>query len=301
MEINIKLLEQCPELSDYQKDLIKRVDVDGESQISVARLYKKSRSTICSQIKKARKKLVGWMKKHESPAEANLDKYVFGRLNRGDSPKVIIADAGHSDEIIKLSEKWRKLHDDDYWAAWNVLNSYSLMQGFEEEEKPLAKAVESLIDWLEDGHQDLNEKTSENENLKLQLEDLNNKRLQQLENLNSKLSNVSNELDEAEAEIERLSRLRKYEGLTDEQIQVRRKTLHMLDTAIDKQSGRLSNLNLQVDTAKCVIFDLHTKTRETIKEYLAGMSVEEMWKFIIDAKWGKTNPLMARVLKSTVT
>ena len=76
---------------------------------------------------------MGWMKKHELPAEASLDKYVFGRLNRGDSPKMIIADGGHSDEIIKLSEKWRKLHDDDYWAVRNVLSNYSLMQGFEEE------------------------------------------------------------------------------------------------------------------------------------------------------------------------
>jgi hypothetical protein len=71
------------------------------------------------------------MKKHESPAEANLDKYVFRRLNRGSSPKAIISDVGHSDEVIELSEKWRKLHDDDYWAARNVLNSYSLMRGLE--------------------------------------------------------------------------------------------------------------------------------------------------------------------------
>lgn len=274
MKINIKLLEQCPELSDYQKDLIKRVDVDGESQISVARLYKKSRSTICSQIKKARKKFVGWMKKHELSAEVDLDKYVFGRLNRGDSPKVIIADAGHSDEIITLSEKWRKLHDDDYWAARDVLNSYSLMQGFEEEKKPLAKAVESLIDWLEDVHQDLNNKESENGNLKLQLEDLNNK-----------LSNVSNELDEAEAEIERLSRLKKYEELSEEERQALQAKIDSLKSEISDLEWKIVELEMfktrlerEVHTLNHVKADVERDIKDNVLEHLASLQLNDVLK-----------------------
>lgn len=289
MEIDIKLLEECPELSKYEKDLIKRVDVHGETQRLVAGFYKKTPPTICSQLKKARKKFAEWMKKRELPAEANLDKYVFGRLNRGDSPKVIIADVGHSDEIIKLSEKWRKLHDDDYWAAWNVLNSYSLMQGFEEEENPLAKAVESLIDWLDNVYEDLNNKESENENLKLQLEDANNK-----------LSNVSNKLDEAEAEIERLERLKKYEELSEEERQALQAKIDSMKSEIRDLKWKIAELEMfktrlerEVNTLNNAKADVERDIQDAVFGYLADLQLNDVLKLYNRA-------VMAKIQKTIV-
>jgi len=274
MNIDIELLEKCSELSKYEKDLIKRININHETQVSVAKHYKKSPPTINTQYKRAMKKFMELKKKHESPAEANLDKYVFGRLNRGDSLKVIIADAGHSDEIIKLSEKWRKIHDDDYWAARDVLNSYSLMQGFEEEEKPLAKAVESLIDWSEDVHQDLNNKESENGNLKLQLEDLNNK-----------LSNVSNELDETEAEIERLSRLKKYEELSEEERRALQAQVDSLKGDINDLEGNVKELKTlkpllerEVDMVKQVKSDVERDIQGAVLDYMGRVPLTDVLK-----------------------
>jgi len=162
MSLDIKLVGKCSVLNERERELLIRIDVKGEKLTDVARSLGLGKSTISTQRKKARKKFFEWKEKTESPFEANLDKYVFDRFNRGDPPWVIIADIGHADELIELSKKWRQLHEDDYWATMNHLNSYGLMQGFEEEEQPLAKAVESLIDWLNEEIQDLNAKVDKN-------------------------------------------------------------------------------------------------------------------------------------------
>lgn len=35
-------MDKCPELTDYEKDLIIRIDIKGETQASVAKFYEKS-------------------------------------------------------------------------------------------------------------------------------------------------------------------------------------------------------------------------------------------------------------------
>ena len=328
MNIDVKLLEKCPVLTDYEKDLIRRIDINHETQAGVAKSYGKSPATISIQHKKALGKFNAWLNEREKGkrplSEEDFDKQAFKLFNKGWPPNRVIAKVGSAKRVFELWEKYRRLMEDDYLKALiraaeygleaNVNSSYPLMRHVDyliaencvlsEErdqiwslvkEKGLTYGIdEDATDSVYEAVKRLVERETA---LKCKLE----KSQETVKTLEQESIEKDQKIWALTSEVEELSRLRKYEGLTDEQIQVRRKTLHMLDTAIDKQSGRLSNLNLQVDTAKCVIFDLHTKTRETIKEYLAGMSVEEMWKFIIDAKWGKTNPLMARILKSTVT
>lgn len=290
MNIDVELLEKCSVLTDYEKDLIRRIDVHHETQVRVARHYGKSPGTISLQHKKALEKFLEWKERSESPHGANLDRYVFDRLNRGDSPWLIIAEIGRTDEVMELSEKWRQLHADDYWAARSFLDSYGLMQGFEEEEQPLAKAVESVVNWLEDVQQDLNRKESENENL-----------LRQLEDLTNRLSNASNRLDEAKAEIKRLSKLKKYEELSEGERQALQSKVDSLKNEIKDLKWKTEKLKMlkaglekEVEALKQAEADVKRDIREAVLEYLASLKWNDVLKLYNTA-------LMKKVEKKIVT
>jgi len=328
MNIDVKLLEKCPVLTDYEKDLIRRIDIDHETQTKVAKSYGKSPATISIQRKRSLGKFNVWLNEREKGkrplSEEDFDKQVFRLFNKGWPPNKVVAKVGRAERVFKLWEKYRRLMEDDYLKALiraaeygleaSVNSSYPLMQHVDyliaencvlcEERDQIWSLVKEkgltygIDEEATDSAYEAVKRLVERETA---LKSKFKKSQENVKALKQESIEKDRKIGVLTSEVEKLSRLGKYEGLTDEQIQVRRKTLQILDKTIDRQSGRLSNLNLQVDTAKCVIFDLHTKTRETIKKHLAEMSVEEMWKFIIDAKWGKTNPLMARILKSTVT
>lgn len=66
MEIDIKLLDNCPRiLTDYEKDLIRRINVNHESQSSVAKHYGKTPSTISLQHKKAVGRFDEWVQNRQ--------------------------------------------------------------------------------------------------------------------------------------------------------------------------------------------------------------------------------------------
>jgi len=272
MGIDVKLLDKCAVLTDYEKELVRRIDVKGEIQASVARFYKKTPSTICLQHKQALNKFLEWEKKQESPPEANLDKHVFERLNRGDSPWVIIADVGHGDEVIDLSEKWRELHKDDYWSAWNLLRSYGLASGFEEEEKPLTNAVEATVDWLNEAYDDLRERQREIRDLRQKLEDATK---------NSKA--LSSQLNAAQEEIVWLERFKKYEGLSDEmkqalqgEVDLLRSIVRDLKSKIEDLKIEKNSLEMNVGSFKRIETEVKTDIQNAVLQYMGSLQLSDV-------------------------
>lgn len=150
MNIDVNLLEKCPVLTDYEKDLIKRIDINGETQASVAKSYGKSPATISIQRKKALEKFNAWLKKRGKekvlPKE-DLDKEAFKRFNQGMPPNKAVEELGHADRVFKLWEKHRKIRQDDYCEALDILYKWIKEEDCAEypvREYPLAARVEKL-------------------------------------------------------------------------------------------------------------------------------------------------------------
>ena len=95
-----------------------------------------------------------------------------------------------------------------------------------------------------------------------------NQNKQLLEDMKFKNSSKDEQIKNLQRENAELSRLRKYEDLTDEQMQKRRETLKFLDNSVKEKTDDLLYLNSQVDREKETIFNLMTKEREAVKEYL---------------------------------
>jgi hypothetical protein len=128
MKINIKDLKECPVLSDYKRELLTRVYVDGETQSAVAQSLKKDPSTISIQLKKALAKFKSWMqskeKKSKKSAEEDFDKKVFRLFRKGKLPDSVIAEIGRADEVISLWNKYTKLMEGDFYRCLSTLNEY---------------------------------------------------------------------------------------------------------------------------------------------------------------------------------
>jgi len=279
-------------LTDYEKDLIRRIDINHKTQTGVAKSYGKSPATISIQHKKTLEKFDSWLKKRGKEKvlpEEDFDKQVFKMLNKGIGPAEIVAKIGRAREVAKLAELWEQLNSHDYWQTIGLLRENDMFYRGYAIEKPLLYSANKIVQ----NHYALKNRVEGLEETVKILEKVNNRKDKRIETLETlkEIFRIENE---------ELSRLRKYEPLTDEQIQQRRETIRKLDGEINGLKSLRLHLDLQVDRAKCIVFGLHTKTRETVKEYLAAMEINEAWKFVIDAKWGKTKPLMAQILKSTV-
>jgi len=292
MNIDAKLLEKCSLLTDYEKDLVRRIDINHETQASVAKSYGKSPATISIQHKRALGKFNAWLKGREKEKvlpEEDFDKQVFKMLNKGIGPAEIVAKIGRAREVAKLAELWEQLNSHDYWQTIGLLRENDMFHRGYAIEKPLLYSANKIVQ----NHYALKNRVEGLEEVVNILREENVRKDEQI-----KTSETLKEIFRIENE--ELLWLRKYEPLTDEQIQQRRETIRKLDGEIGGLKSLRLHLDLQVDRAKCVVFDLHTKIRETVKEYLAAMEINEVWKFVIDAKWRKTEPLMAQILKSTV-
>lgn len=249
MNIDIKLLDKCPDLSDYEKDLIKRIDVNHETQASVARFYEKSKSTISLQHRKALKKLTAWSEKtakQVKTSEEDFDKQVFKLFNKGLHPNKVIEKVGNAKEVFRLWKKYREVMEDDYCLVRNkLLENGIIIDG--NSEHPVAEQVESLL-WEKFG---LDEERTRIWNLLEQkglthglekdaydsVHDAVNRLLdkwiqtehaliderkrkkavgQELQETEKKLSGIKIQLENAKGQIQRLERYRKYAYLSKE-------------------------------------------------------------------------------------
>jgi hypothetical protein len=152
MNINIKLLDKCPELSEYEKDLIRRVDVNHETQASVAKSLKKTPGTISTQHKTASKKFEKWLettgKQNVGLSKDDFERVVFQRFREGKLPDAVIAEFGRADEVMSLWGKYRTLKEDDYCRAQSKIAEY----GFEvkgDSNCPLCEQLDSLFEYID--------------------------------------------------------------------------------------------------------------------------------------------------------
>ncbi len=156
MEINIELLGKCPVLSDYQKDLIKRIGVDQETQASVAEFYGKAKSTISVQHRKALAKFSDWIeerRKHGNVQdEEDFDKRVFKLFNTGVFPNRVVEELGNVKRVTELWKKYREFVEDDYLMAVEKTSKYGFKPN-RSSRTPLADQVQRIINeryWLAD-------------------------------------------------------------------------------------------------------------------------------------------------------
>jgi len=287
MNIDVKLFEKCPVLTDYEKDLIRRIDINHETQASVAKSYGKSPATISIQHKKALEKFNAWLKKREKEKvlpEEDFDKQVFKMLNKGIGPAEIVAKIGRAREVAKLAELWEQLNSHDYWQTIGLLRENDMFYRGYAIEKPLLYSANKIV---QNYYALKNRVEGLEESVKILREEISQK------DERIKTTEILKEIFRIEKE--ELSGLKVYADLTDEQIQQRRENIRKLDGEVNGLKSLRLHLNLQVDRAKRIIFDLHTKKRETIKEYLWGLDDREIWKLLIESK---INPLMTKVLTS---
>ncbi len=319
MEIDTKLLERCPVLTSRERTLIRRIDVENESQACVAESLGKTASTISIQHKKALKKLNEWTQDREGqrevPAQVSFDRTVFRMFRRGVSPDAVIEKLGNVDQVLALWEKFRKLREDDYCAALNVaLESGFPGQGADPVSSALQDRIEAcemyeseddkireILDkqgivggtskggygWTSEGVQRLANKLSEMRATLMQAAYL-------VEDNRRKDEQIA-ALEEENAD---LSRLRKYEDLTDEVIQLRKADVQALATEVGRLEDQRQKLKREVDKQTKVVFELSTMAREGVKNYLSRLDHRETLALLIDANQSKMDPLTAAFMKS---
>jgi hypothetical protein len=148
MKINTKDLNECPVLSAYERELLRRVYVDGETQSAVAKSLKKDPSTISIQLKKAFVKFDSWMqsiaKRGKVSAEEDLGKKVFRLFRKGKLPDAVIAEIGRVDEVSSLWNKYTKLRGDDYYQCLSTLNDYD-WEVDQDSKHPVSDMLEFLL------------------------------------------------------------------------------------------------------------------------------------------------------------
>jgi hypothetical protein len=327
MQIDMKLLDICPVLTDYEKDLIRHIDLNNEAQSRVAKSCGKTPSTISTQHKKSLEKFAKWIQSAEKQEKArrveDFDRKVFHCFLKGMSPAQVIEKFGSAERVIKLWEKYRQLMQDDYLKAIDSLAGY----GFEidrNSEYPLSDELDNVLadNWSIVEERKRTWEFIRNNEISNELGIIRCKSLYDAVETLAKCiecaiakgaeanSRLESALDLARQNIEcvealkqenrELSKLRKYEALSEEQLQQKEGKIRELNSKIESLKSLLSDLKMQIDLEKRNILELNTKIREEAKKYLSTMDHKDIWKLVIEAKWGKTNPLMASVLSSNL-
>ncbi len=155
-----KEFNECPVLSAYERELLKRVYINGETQAAVAKSLKKHPSTISIQVKKALAKFDSWMQSKETRGkvspEEDFGKKVFKLFRKGKLPDAVIADIGRADEVISLWNKYTKLREGDYYRCLSTLTEYG-WEVDQDSEFPVSEMLEFLLDnhnsWWEEREQ----------------------------------------------------------------------------------------------------------------------------------------------------
>jgi len=324
MNLDIKLLHKCPELTDYEKDLIRRIDINNETQASVAKHYGKTPSTVSLQHKKALEKFNAWIqnrsKREGDLVERDLDKKVFRLFNQGLPPSKVVEKLGRADYVFRLWREYCKLMQDDWSAALQILDNYGI-EGREDSERPVAERVESLCkenfglslekafiwDLVEKAGftkgLDKNEDGSASEAVKRLSEYYQaalrviGQRDETIESLNLASSRKDRQIEALTIENAKLSHLRKYETLTDEEIEQRKQTIQQLDNSIDEKRSQRDLARLDADAMQKICDGLRSKPRETLLYILGQLSMEDGLDLLNEAQWSKLPPNLKQVWK----
>ncbi len=149
MEIDESLLERAP-LSEYEKELIRLIDIQGVEVTKVALQKGKDKSTISIQHNRALEKLQNFIDKmNDKEFLGKLAGKIFAKLDKGKPLTKIVTEVKEDPEIIKLLYKqWLDLKEDD-------LNSPSVPNRIKQIEQELKK-IHDRIDFLEDDIDDIN-------------------------------------------------------------------------------------------------------------------------------------------------
>jgi len=113
-EIDFNLLDSSP-LNEYEKNLIKQIDIDGLALKEVAADLKKDDSTVSLQHKKVVEKYSAWYSKMDEKMKADLASgeeaaTVFKMLEKGTKlPKIVIKTGIQPDKVKKYYEQWLEL------------------------------------------------------------------------------------------------------------------------------------------------------------------------------------------------
>lgn len=275
MAIDVKLLDKCPEVTDYEKDLIRRIDVNHESQSSVAKHYSKTPPTISIQHSKAVARFNEWaqnrQKQEKAASNDDFDKQVFRMFRRGILPDKVIEKLGNVDRVLSLWEKYQKLKENDYYQAQSKIarcgyetnrdSDYPLCEQldnlieerdmlFEEDEEVRAVLEEQGVKAglafggygpTSDGVRELAGKLFQTQSDLVSVSNQKENLRQKLEETQNTVLDTQKTLDNAQRKVKRLQRLEKYENLSEE---------------------KRESLRLEIELAQGFATDIHNKVEE---------------------------------------
>lgn len=317
MEIDIELLEKCAVLSDYEKDLIRRVDVNCESQSSVAAHYRKTPSTISIQHKKASAKFTEWLRNREKqkkvPSEEDFDKKIFRMFRNGKLPDEVIEKIGRSNEVLSLWQKYEKLKEDDYYRFLSILGEH----GYETNENlsyPLSKLLDDILDEKEvlaaekedvcallekkgctkdlgkeaygsitDGVQKIADELLQTQFALVRTD-------REKEAAIKELKDMEQSFEYAQEKVLRLQRLEKYEHISEEErkklefeLAAKRKLIDDLEWKVNELQTSKSRLEEDVRVLRQISAETAKNVRGAVYEYLAGLNFNEVMRLYRDA------------------
>lgn len=296
MHINTILLDKCPLLSDYEKELLTRITIEEETQASVARSYGKSPSTISIQFKKASKRFNSWLAKRErekAATEGVFDKRVFKMFNQGLPPNIVIAKLGRTDDVLNLWEKFCAIRKDDYSCAVTKITEYGLRLD-ENSTHPLTEQLDSLIGQ----NRSLLEEMDEYIRSKYALENKLAEFEKTVESLKRKNTRKDRRIEGLATQNQGLLKLIASERLTYKNIETGQAFLRKLNATINKRTWELNFLDTMANKARYVMWDLQIRKKEAVKDYIAQMPENEVLDLLMGAC---TSKFLRRYIQSWTT
>jgi len=140
-------IEECPVLSDDEKILLIKIDVEGKKVTEVAKSMKRAKSTVSERHSKARRKFDEYMKES---ADQDFVKLVWSKFNSGVHPNLIVAETGRPEVVKRLSEMWKGFEEDSYWKTIKVLEDYGAIEApSTDTEGLMLRGVKKLTDILD--------------------------------------------------------------------------------------------------------------------------------------------------------
>ncbi len=279
MKINIKDLNECPVLSDYERELLRRVYVDGETQSAVAKSLNKDPSTICIQLKKALVKFESWMQSKTKESKAgegkDSDAEIFRLFNKDLPPNKVIEKVGKPERVFKLWEMYRQFLEDDYCRARIKLSEYGFVASGDSD-FPLCEQLDNLIGEREmfveeeeevrgilgehdvkgglvfggygsisDGVKRLGDKLFQRQSVVVDLNQENEDLSLRLDMTRKELEDTKQALKDARQEILKLKRLESYEELSEERKEELRIEIDLAQRFLQNLNQKINELQIQ--------------------------------------------------------
>ncbi len=146
MEIDESLLERS-QLSPYEKELIRLIDIQGIEVTKVALQKEKDKSTISIQHNKALEKLQKFMEgiKYKE-ISGELASRIFAQFEKGMEPAKIVIKLKQAPEVVKAKyEQWLELKKLDV----NLVSHLNQIEQIKEELRRLKESVDALWTYVE--------------------------------------------------------------------------------------------------------------------------------------------------------